>query len=312
MALLEVIDLSKSFGETVAVDDISFDVEEGEIFGLLGPNGAGKSTTVSILSGILTPSRGKVVLAGMDVVHSPLAAKAMIGVVPQEVALYDELSATENLSFFGRLHGLSGPRLRERISSMLETVGLGERAREPVKRYSGGMKRRLNLAIGLLHQPKILILDEPTVGIDPQGRVRILEVVRREAESASTTVLYTTHYMDEAESLCDRVAIMDRGQILVQGTVHDLKMQAGQKDVVKIAGSFPDEDFASTFSDIAGSKVGTVKAEEMLISVDDAKGALPLIIDRLTSRGASIRKVEVEEPTLETLFIHLTGKELRD
>lgn len=312
MPLLEVRGLSKDYGETIAVDNISFEVEEGEIFGLLGPNGAGKSTTVSILSGILPPSRGDVRLAGIDVVHNPVAAKAMIGVVPQDVALYDELSAAENLSFFGRLHGLSGARLRERLAFILETVGLAERAREPVKRYSGGMKRRLNLAVGLLHQPKILILDEPTVGIDPQGRVRILDVVRQEAASNSTTVLYTTHYMDEAESLCDRVAIMDEGRILVQGTVQDLKLQAGQQDVIKISGSFPEDDLSGAFTDVAGSRVARVTSEEIIVSVDDAKATLPIIIGRLTSGGTAIRKVEIEEPTLETLFIHLTGRELRD
>jgi ABC-2 type transport system ATP-binding protein len=311
MPLLEVEGLSKDYGETIAVDNISFEVEEGEIFGLLGPNGAGKSTTVSILSGVLPPSRGEVRLAGIDVVRNPLAAKALIGVVPQDVALYDELSAAENLSFFGRLHGLAGARLRERLAFTLETVGLAERAREPVKRYSGGMKRRLNLAVGLLHQPRILILDEPTVGIDPQGRVRILDVVRQEAASSSTTVLYTTHYMEEAESLCDRVAIMDEGRILVQGTVQDLKLQAGQQDVIKISGSFPN-DPSGAFTDVAGSRVARVTSEEIIISVDDAEATLSIIIGRLTSGGAAIRKVEVEEPTLETLFIHLTGRELRD
>jgi len=198
--MIEVQELRKSFGDLKAVDGVSFTARRGEIFGLLGPNGAGKTTTISCISGLLTPTSGTIRVMGHDVVHDGQAARRALGVVPQEIALYEELSATENLAYWGGAQGLRNPLLRERINKVLESTGLQDRAREPVKRFSGGMKRRLNLAASIVHSPKVLLLDEPTVGVDPQSRVHLLEMVRAEAR-AGTCVLYTTHYMEEAESL---------------------------------------------------------------------------------------------------------------
>src|SRR5579863_8444848 len=227
--LIEVEQLRKSYGESVAVDGVSFTARAGEIFGLLGPNGAGKTTTIGCVCGLLTPSAGHVKVEGHDVVREGSAARAKLGVLPQEIALYDDLSAQENLAYWGGAQRMRNPELRGRIQEVLELTGLQDRAREPVKQFSGGMKRRLNFACGIVHNPKVLLLDEPTVGVDPQSRVRLLDLVREQAQRGAF-VLYTTHYMEEAETLCDRLAIIDHGKVIAQGTLPELRAMLGERD----------------------------------------------------------------------------------
>src|SRR5580658_5339741 len=235
--MIEVQQLRKQYGDVTAVKDVTFTAHSGEIFGLLGPNGAGKTTTIGCISSLLTPTAGHIRVMGHDVVRDGVAARRSIGVVPQEIALYDDLSARENLSYWGGAQGLRGARLRDRINDVLDVTGLLDRAKEPIKQFSGGMKRRLNFACGIVHEPKVLLLDEPTVGVDPQSRVRLLELVRNEAKSGAC-VLYTTHYMEEAETLCDRLAIMDHGKIIAAGTLADLRSMLAERDLLRLTGVF--------------------------------------------------------------------------
>lgn len=236
--MVEVEQLRKSYGELVAVDAVSFTVRSGEIFGLLGPNGAGKTTTIHCLSGLLAPDRGRIRIMGLDIRRDGAAARRRLGLVPQDVALYEDLTAEENLAFWGGACGLRGRELRERVREALELTGLEAHARRRVKQFSGGMKRRLNFACGVLHRPPVLLLDEPAVGVDPQSRVRLLELVRDQAR-AGVCVLYTTHYMEEAEALCDRLGIMDRGHMIAQGTLSELRAMVGERDTLRLRGIFP-------------------------------------------------------------------------
>lgn len=309
--MIEVDLLRKSFDALVAVDGISFEARPGEIFGLLGPNGAGKSTTIGCISGLLRPSSGSVRVLGHDITSSPRKAKEGLGIVPQEIALYDELSARENLDYWGAAQGLSGARLSSAISSALETTGLEDRAREPVKRFSGGMKRRLNFAAGILHSPRALLLDEPTVGVDPQSRVRLLDLVRQQA-AAGTTVLYTTHYMEEAESLCDRLAIIDHGRIIAQGTLDELRALLGERDLVRLAGSFPDAQVRAALSSQPGVEILSIGDGQLHLALQDASQRLAALFVLLATSGAEVRNATLSQPSLESLFIKLTGKELRE
>src|SRR5262245_59567115 len=233
--MLEVTGLQKSYGKTRAVDGVSFHVQPAEIYGLLGPNGAGKTTTISMIDGLLKPDAGRVTVGGIDIGEDPRTAKALMGVVPQETAIYEELSARDNVAFWGRLYGLRGPELKQRTDAALDLVGLASTDRRGVRKFSGGMKRRLNLAMGLVHRPRLLLLDEPTVGIDPQGRHAVLDVVRKVA-SEGTAILYTTHYLEEAEDLCSRVGIIDHGKILAEGTIPELRRLVGEGTVATIRG----------------------------------------------------------------------------
>src|ERR1700730_3357460 len=235
--MIEVEHLSKRYGDFTAVDDVTFSALPGEIFGLLGPNGAGKTTTIGCISSLLTPTSGHVRIMGHDVVREGMTARRSVGVVPQEIALYDDLSARENLAYWGGAQGLRGSDLRSHIQEVLELAGLLDRAKEPVKQFSGGMKRRLNFACGIVHQPKVLLLDEPTVGVDPQSRVRLLELVRQQAQGGAC-VLYTTHYMEEAESLCDQLAIIDHGNIIAKGTLAELRSMMAERDLLRLTGVF--------------------------------------------------------------------------
>ena len=238
--MIEVEQLRKSYGDFTAVHDVSFTARPGEIFGLLGPNGAGKTTTISCMSGLMPPTAGRIRIMGHDVVTDGPAARLVLGVVPQEISLYEDLSAFENLNYWGGVQRMRNPRLRERIQQVLEATGLQERAREPVKQFSGGMRRRLNFAAGIIHEPKVLLLDEPTVGVDPQSRAYLLELVRAQAKSGAC-VLYTTHYMEEAESLCDQLAIVDHGKVIAAGTLAELRTLEGQRDVLRLTGVFPSQ-----------------------------------------------------------------------
>ena len=304
-------DLRKEFGELLAVDGVSFTVRGGEIFGLLGPNGAGKTTTISCISGLLTPTAGSVSVMGHDVVRDGTAARRSLGVVPQEIALYEDLNAAQNLEYWGGAQGLRGAALRTAIDRALELTGLTDRAKDAVKNFSGGMKRRLNFACGIVHEPKVLLLDEPTVGVDPQSRVRLLDLVREQAR-AGTCVLYTTHYMEEAEALCDRLAIVDHGKIIASGTLLELRAMMGERDLIRLSGAFEPEKVREAVR--ALGEVEVVQAEETLVtlSLRGASQRLPALFAALGSAGSEIRDTTLSQPSLESLFIKLTGKELRE
>jgi ABC-2 type transport system ATP-binding protein len=309
--MIEVGQLRKSYGELMAVDGVSFTARPGEIFGLLGPNGAGKTTTIGCISGLLTPTSGTVRVCGHDVVRDGIEARRVLGVAPQEIALYDDLSAWENLSYWGGVQGMRNPLLRQRIQKVLEITGLQDRAREPVKRFSGGMKRRLNLACGIIQAPKVLLLDEPTVGVDPQSRVRLLDLVREEAR-AGTTILYTTHYMEEAEVLCDRLAIMDRGAIIASGTLEELRSLMAERDLLRLSGVFQPGAARDAVAHI--DQIEVIQADEslLILSLSEAARRLPAVFSALAAAGADVRGATLTQPSLESLFIKLTGKELRE
>ncbi|HEY6321661.1 MAG TPA: ABC transporter ATP-binding protein [Thermoanaerobaculia bacterium] len=301
--------LTKKFGDKTAVDGISFQVEAGEIYGLLGPNGAGKTTTLSMISGLLAPDSGSVTFDGIDLASDPIRFKQRLGVVPQEVALYEELTAIENVRFWGSLYGLSGKTLAEAAARALERVGLTGRARDAVKTYSGGMKRRLNLALGLVHAPSAVLLDEATAGIDPQARASILGVVRGVAD-AGTAVIYTTHYLEEAEQLCDRIAIVDHGRILAEGTLDELKGRLGEDDVVTLWGRFEADAARAALAPIPGTRVLSATAGKVALSAGE-RGAAALLAE-IYGRNLAIERVAIEPPSLNALFLRLTGRELRD
>ena len=309
--MIQIEKLRKSYSDLVAVDDVSFEAKPGEVFGLLGPNGAGKTTTIGCITGLLTPTAGRISVLGHDVVRDGVEARRALGVVPQEIALYDDLSAAENLSYWGGAQGLRGAEAKRRTQEVLEITGLADRAQEPVKRFSGGMKRRLNFAAGIVHRPKVLILDEPTVGVDPQSRVRLLELVREQAR-AGACVLYTTHYMEEAESLCDRLAIVDHGRIIAQGTLEELRSMFGERDLLRLDGNFPVDACREALRNADGVEI--LQAEPNLLALSAAKATmrLPQMFAALTAAGAEIRGVTMKQPSLEALFIKLTGKELRE
>jgi ABC-2 type transport system ATP-binding protein len=301
--------LRRTYDGLVAVDDVSFGIAPGETFGLLGPNGAGKTTVISLVAGVLKADDGDVVVAGQRISPRSVHAKAAIGYVPQDVALYPDLSGRENLRFFARLYGLGRSEMGTRLEEVLTTVGLADRSRDLVSKYSGGMKRRLNIAAGLLHKPKLLILDEPTVGVDPQSRNAILDSVQALA-AQGLAVLYTTHYMEEAQRLCDRVAIMDEGKLIAQGTVRELTALVGERDRVRLTAASGLNDIVARFR-ASGERIHGISttADDVTLLVDDAPTALPWI---LSTAGPAVRSVVVEEPDLEAVFLHLTGKSLRD
>lgn len=308
--MIEVEHLRRIYNGLVAVDDLSFAARKGEIFGLLGPNGAGKSTTIHCISGLLKPTAGRVRVMGLDVLREGPRARRALGVAPQEIALYEDLSAAENLKYWGSAQRMRGTALRQRVDEVLELVGLADRATDPVVRYSGGMKRRLNFAAAIVHRPQALLLDEPTVGVDPQSRVRLLELTRQMAREG-TCVLYSTHYMEEAESLCDRLAIVDHGRMLVHGTLEELRARAGEYDLLRFSGVFQPELVRAAF---AGDGIEVVQAgeTELALSVEDASRRLPAIFATLAQVRADVRSTTLTQPSLESLFIKLTGKALRE
>jgi len=309
--LIEVEGLRKEYDGLVAVDGVSFTARPGEIFGLLGPNGAGKSTTINCISGLVAPTAGHARVRGHDVVREPTAAKAKMGIVPQEIALYEDLSARDNLRFWGEAYGLRGDGLAERVRQVLETIGLLDRAGDRVEKFSGGMKRRLNFGCGIVHQPEVLLLDEPTVGVDPQSRVRLLDLVRDQA-AAGVCVLYTTHYMEEAEALCDRLAILDHGKIIAAGTLDELRGAMGERDVVRLTGAFDPDRVREAAAAHEGLEVIAAEPDQVTLAVPGASRRLPEILAAVTATGAEVRETTVTRPSLESLFIRLTGKALRE
>ncbi len=309
--MIQVEHLRRTFGSLVAVDDISFEVRDGEIFGLLGPNGAGKTTTISMICGVLQPDGGRVLVDEADIWIDPKRVKQSLGVVPQEIAVYEDLTARDNLNFWGSLYGLSGSDLKDRVDEVLSRVGLAERAGDKVKQFSGGMKRRLNLCMGLLHSPKFLLLDEPTVGIDPQARLNILDVIR-EVAAGGTTVLYTTHYMDEAEELCDRIAIIDHGKILTVGTLDELTKMAGEGEMVRLTGTFDTDRGRELLSRLEGVHIHSVEDGRAVLSVSADGPGLTGVLPRLLDSELAVDDVSIQKPSLQSVFIRLTGRELRD
>lgn len=311
-----------------AVKGVDLEIQKGEIFSLLGPNGAGKTTTISMISGLLAPTEGDATIGGHSITKQPMAAKRLMGFVPQEIALYPELSARQNLSFFGRMYGLGGKTLSKRVDELLEFVELADRQNDRIDTFSGGMKRRVNIAAGLLHNPQLIYMDEPTVGIDPQSRRRILDTVKLLRDEQDMTVLYTTHLMEEAQELSDRVAIMDHGEIIAMGTQAELTQQVGEEDRLEFATGAQDisEELIERLQQEAASVTRVLYNPPEQVSDDSSdatparltifakrgRTALPQIIQTLDTAGVDIQSVEVREPDLEAVFLALTGRALRD
>lgn len=303
-SLLETRGLRKTYGDAVAVAGLDFEIARGEIVGLLGPNGAGKTTTLSMICGVVKPTTGTVQVAGHDMARAPYAARNALGLVPQDLALYEELSARQNLSFFGSLYGLRGSTLSKRIDHGLAIAGLTERARDPVKRFSGGMKRRLNLAAGLLHEPALLLLDEPTVGVDPQSRKHLFDSIRKLRDEQGTTVLYTSHYMEEVQALCDRVAIMDRGELVASDTVEGLIAAHGGGTL-----ELDTTDPAAAVAAIGELGEATIVGDRVRVV---PRGELGAIVTAVEASGVPLRGLRTLSADLETVFLTLTGHRLRD
>jgi ABC-2 type transport system ATP-binding protein len=309
--LLACEDLRKRYRDIVAVDGVSFHIDPAETYGLLGPNGAGKTTTISMVCGLLERDAGSVTVAGLPMDIDATETKALIGYVPQDLAIYPDLSARENLRFFGRLQRLSGKALDDRVAAVLELTGLTERAGDRTDTYSGGMKRRLNIGIGLLHEPRLLVLDEPTVGVDPQSRHAILEAVDG-LRQGGMSILYTTHYMEEAERLCDRIGIIDGGRILAEGTRSELVATVGELDRVTLTASGQLAAAARAIAALERIESASAGDGSIELTAHEARTLLPAIISTATDGGVAVSSIEVSEPDLEAVFLHLTGRALRD
>ncbi|MBK7320538.1 MAG: ATP-binding cassette domain-containing protein [Anaerolineales bacterium] len=311
--MLEVKNLVKNYGDFQAVKGVSFEIAEGEIFSLLGPNGAGKTTTISMLSTLYTPTSGDATIGGHSISKDPMGVRNIIGVVPQDLALYEDLTAKENLIFWGQMYGLSGKSLASRVDEVLGQIGLTDKAKDRVKTYSGGMKRRVNIGVGLLHKPRLLFMDEPTVGIDPQSRRAILDTVK-DLNKQGMTVLYTTHYMEEAEELSDRVGIIDHGQLIAIGTQKELTKQVGETEtlILHISENDDPEALAKAFRDIKEVLEANVVNTEISVITPSAKDVLAAVVTKANERGIKIHSIDIREPNLEAVFLHLTGRALRD
>ncbi|MFO7696809.1 MAG: ABC transporter ATP-binding protein [Anaerolineae bacterium] len=314
---IEVVDLYRAYGELMAVEGVTLRAQAGEVLALLGPNGAGKSTLISVLAGLLAPTAGDARIMGHSVTADSEAARASLGVVPQDIALYPDLSARENLLFWGKMYGLRGAALHARVDEVLELIGLTDRQRDRVSKYSGGMKRRVNIGVGLLHKPPVIIMDEPTVGIDPQSRRHILDNVRQ-LNADGMTVLYTTHYMEEAAELADHIAIMDQGKVIAYGTHDELVRLVGGQTRVDLTLSTLAEAVLEAWRTVEGvSRVDSIPSEDagdgtVTALVDDSNRVLPRLFEAATAQGVRITSVDIREPNLEMVFLHLTGRALRD
>lgn len=311
MSYIRLKDVMKRYDSKLAVDNVTMTIEKGGIFGLLGPNGAGKSTTIKMMTGLLKPTSGEITIDGYDIKKDALAVKAMMGLVPQDLAIYENLSAGENVEYFGSLYGLKGKGLKERAKEALDFVGLYEKCKEKPKKFSGGMKRRLNIACSIVHQPKIIIMDEPTVGIDPQSRTHILESVK-ELNRRGSTIIYTSHYMEEVEAICDRVGIIDHGKLIGHGSKNEVKKSINAEEKIAI------EAIDITFSPIDEIKgvegVLNVTLNENMITINtsNAQQNLQDILFILSKNNVRVRNISLTEPDLESVFLSLTGRKLRD
>ena len=311
-AIVDVKRLVKRFGDAAAVDGVSFSIAEGSIFGLLGPNGAGKTTIISVISCLLAPDEGDVLVDGHSVRTDSSAVRRVLGVVPQEIALYPTLTAAENLRFWGRMYGLGGRALSDAIAYGLKMAGLEDQANKRIETFSGGMKRRINIAAGILHRPRVLLMDEPTVGIDPQSRNHILDTVR-ELNRAGMTVLYTSHYMEEVEALCDRIAIVDHGHVIAQGSLDELRALVGDEDRLQIElGDQACAEALLSVRAVAGVSRAELVDSTLELFAPDAAAVLGGVVQEIAQAGATVRSVQVVEPNLESVFLHLTGRALRD
>jgi ABC-2 type transport system ATP-binding protein len=312
-SILQVQNLVKKYGDFTAVKGISFEIQSGEIFSLLGPNGAGKTTTISMLSTLYDPTNGDALIGGHSIRKDPMAVRQIIGVVPQDLALYEDLTARENLIFWGQMYGLSGRALTNRVDEVLEQIDLTDKAKNHVKTYSGGMKRRVNIGVGLLHKPRLLFMDEPTVGIDPQSRRAILDTVKS-LNQQGMTVLYTTHYMEEAAELSHRVGIIDHGELIALGTQAELTRQVGQTDtlILHIDADEDPEPLAVVLRNLPGVQKADVSEQAVAIITASAEDILAVVVAKATECGIKIRSIDIREPNLEAVFLHLTGRALRD
>jgi len=311
MNAIEVLNLHKSFGETKAVQGVDFNVEQGEIYSLLGPNGAGKTTTISMLSCLLRPDEGDARVMGHSIKENQMGVKSVLGVVPQEIALYEDLTAHENLTFWGKMYGLRGGALKARVEEVLEIIGLQDRAKERVGKYSGGMKRRVNIGVALLHKPKVIYMDEPTVGIDPQSRRNILDSVV-DLKEQGMTVLYTTHYMEEAEELSDHIGIVDHGKMIANGTHDELVKLVGEQTRIDLTLSMEASNVLDEWRAVEGVSQVSAENGQITVLVGDSNEVLPRLFDVTNRLSARITSVDIQEPNLETVFLHLTGRALRD
>lgn len=311
MCIIEVKNVTKRFNDKLVLDNVSYEVNRGEIFGFIGPNGAGKSTLINIMTSLLAPDSGTIKICGYDILKEPIKAKECIGYVPQDIALMEELNAYDNLEFFGALYGLKGKELKERIKEALEVTGLQEKKKEKVKKFSGGMKRRLNIAAAIMHHPKVLIMDEPTVGVDPQSRNHIFTFTKNICKEWGTTVIYTSHYMEEVEELCKRVFIIDLGKEVAYGTEEEIKTSV-----------FPNNKVIIKAKDITGEVILNIEKLEGVIKVKEQEDTISLIIDSnfklhnvlsiIEQYGINVKKISYEDARLEDVFLALTGKTLRD
>lgn len=308
---ITIKEITKRYGDKTVVDNVSFHIQKGEIFGLIGPNGAGKSTLIKIMTGLVPQNQGEVILDNLTFKKDSLKIKEKLGVVPQELALMEVISGRDNLEYFGRLYGLTGKRLKGKVDEVLELTGLTEHQKKKVKTYSGGMKRRLNLAAAIMHEPEYLILDEPTVGVDPQSRNHIFNYVK-DMNRNGTTVLYTSHYMEEVEALCNNIFIMDEGKEIAYGTKNDLRRILGENSTVKLETDHNASSLLQNVQNISGVETVSVKQEGLELLVKTNEFQLSQLIHRVEESGQVITNIEVQEPSLEEVFLTLTGKSLRD
>ncbi len=310
--MLQLINLTKKYGDFTAVDNISFKVDSGEIFGLLGPNGAGKSTTVSMISTVLSPTKGKIIVDNKSLIESPIDCKKVMGIVPQDLALYQSLSTEDNLQFFGSLYGLSGRELKHRVDEVLEIIQLTDKKDQDVCELSGGMKRRVNIGVALMNNPKLLILDEPTVGIDPQSRNHILETVKRLNKERGMTVIYTSHYMEEVEYLCKRVGIVDHGKLIALGTKEELKQNLGACDTLTISLSNSPSEALNKIKSLPGVEKAALENNSISMLISPSKRNVIDIVDDLRNLGIKLTGFKYDEVNLESIFLQVTGKSLRE
>lgn len=310
--MLEVLDLTKRFKKNFAVNGVNLFLEQGEIVGLLGPNGAGKSTTISMIATLIEPNSGDIRLYNESIIKHPEKIRAILGVVPQEIALYQDLTAEENLEFFGRIYRLKGRDLKKRMDEVLEIIGLADKRKEKVKKFSGGMKRRLNIGVALLHNPQLVIMDEPTVGIDPQSRTYILDTVKRLNQEKGITVLYTSHYMEEVEYLCKRIYIMDKGHIIASGTKEELKNILSQENTITIKLDQVRKQFVELLKADPVFRQVMVYDSSIQVMVPKEVNVFTRVLSMAEQSGVELAMIEVKTPTLEDVFLHLTGRALRD
>lgn len=309
--IIEATEIKKYYKKVKAVDGIDLKIRQGEILGILGPNGAGKSTAISIISSLIKPDSGDVLFKGKSILKDPVPIRRVMGIVPQDIALYPDLSATENLKFFGRLYGLRGENLKGRLQEVLGLLELNGRAKDAVKKYSGGMRRRVNIGAALLHHPEVLIMDEPTVGIDPQSRSHVLDTVKKLRDNG-TTVIYTSHYMEEVEHLCDRIYVMDYGKIIASGTKEELRGLMDGDDILYLKADRRSEDFLRALKGSLKIKNAKQREDVITLKVQRDCDVLPDIFKAAAEKGIMLKSVDIKTPTLEDVFLHLTGRGLRD